>query len=843
LLHSGLTDGLEKSGGSKRKVVIVGAGLGGCVCAFSLSHTHDVTVIELGKSTSELEERVVDLARPAGGSPHVGSGLGGGTALWHNALIEIDEEIFEQYWPFAKAELEKWYDLAYPLLGGTRKEALSGPSETLRQEYRKMGLEADLYQSQFIPSSRRNLWHSLGLTDRVRLVRGEAIRFGASGEHIDSVTVRTAGGEVEVAGDYFVLAGGGFGTPVLLERMSQQLDVPSLQNAGRFYEDHPIGFIGRVQIRKPIYRFWNYSVPGGSLRALTVVRHEGGHFGFQLRPAALRLREDRSHRIGSIITKLRNQIWNPLHWFRLLMYWDDVLDILSMKFRIRIPTSHYAIFLQAGQHPSEERSVFADGSGDVPKKIYRKWVLSPEYFATVRAAIDSFSARILPFSNSLTLLPNWQDALATGAHHSGTARMSHDPKSGVCDANGKIHGLENVYIADGSCIPCSGVANTGLTIGALALRLADHIEKNVRGGAAGAEPHIAEVDMASEEAGLCLVTGATGFIGTRFCTRVQWAGNRRLRVLARSAEKGSSIAGPFVEVIQGDLLDPRTIDKALEGCDTVVHLAHGDDNVAAKATRNLVEAAVGAGIKRFVHVSSIAVHGPEPGPEAAHEATARIGRYGESYCDAKAEEEEIVRNAIESGRLPAVILRPTIVYGPGGSFVESILKDARHGRVSLVDEGSGVCNAVYIDDVCDAIEAALTNPNALGSAVFINGDRAVSWREFALAFASLVQPSPVVEDLRSGDAIAWWAKNPPRPVKTARSFPAKVARKIIRTVLPKPATAPYPPLGRIQREIVRVEFANSEAKRVLGWAPKVDFAAGVERIKKWLENGAEPSGS
>lgn len=841
--HSRLTDGLDESGRSKRKVVIVGAGLGGCVCAFSLSHTHDVTVIELGKSTSEIEERVVDLARPAGGSPHVGSGLGGGTALWHNALIEIDEEIFEQYWPFPKTELDKWYDLAYPLLGGTRKEALSQPSDVLRQEYRKMGLEADLYQSQFIPSSRRNLWHSLGLTDRVRLLRGEAIRFGVSGERIDSVTVRTANGEVEVEGDYFVIAGGGFGTPVLLERLSQQVDVLSLQNAGRFYEDHPIGFIGRVQIRKPIYRFWNYSVPGGSLRALTVVRHEGGHFGFQLRPAALRLREDRSQRMGSIITKLRNQLWNPLHWFRLLTYWDDILDILSMKFRIRIPTSHYAIFLQAGQHPSEERSIFGDESQERQRKIYRKWVLSPEYFATVRAAIESFSERIRPFSHSLTLLSNWQDALATGAHHSGTARMSRDPRSGVCDSNGKIHGLDNVYVADGSCIPCSGVANTGLTIGALALRLADHLAKDVRGAEIYAEPNVAEVAVASDRAGLCLVTGATGFIGTRFCTRVQWAGSRRLRVLARSAEKASSIAGPFVDVLQGDLLDPRAITKALEGCDAVVHLAHGDDDIAAKATRNLVDAAIRAGIKRFVHVSSIAVHGPEPGPEAAHESTARIGRYGETYCDAKAEEEEIVRRAIDSGQLPAVILRPTIVYGPGGSFVESVLKDARNGRVSLVDEGSGVCNAVYIDDVCDAIEAALTSPNAVGSAVFINGDHAVSWRQFALAIASLVHPMPVIEDVRSTDAISWWAKNPPRPVKIARTFPAKVARKIIRTVLPKPATAPYPPLGRIQREIVQVEFANNEAKRVLGWKPEVDFSAGVQRIKEWLENGADPSDS
>jgi nucleoside-diphosphate-sugar epimerase len=149
-----------------------------------------------------------------------------------------------------------------------------------------------------------------------------------------------------------------------------------------------------------------------------------------------------------------------------------------------------------------------------------------------------------------------------------------------------------------------------------------------------------------------------------------------------------------------------------------------------------------------------------------------------------------------------------------------------------------VCNAVYVDDVCDAIESALTSPDAVGAAMFINGDHAVSWREFALSFASLVNPAPVVENISSAEAIEWWTKNPPRRVAPARSLPMKVFRKLIRTLLPRPvSTPPYPPLGRIQREIVQVEFANGEAKRLLGWKPKVDFAAGVGRIKESLENG------
>ncbi len=78
-------------------------------------------------------------------------------------------------------------------------------------------------------------------------------------------------------------------------------------------------------------------------------------------------------------------------------------------------------------------------------------------------------------TKSSRIFPEWLGNLATGAHHSGTARMSATPDSGVCDRDCKVHGLPNLYVCDGSVIPASGIANTGLTISALALRLAAHL--------------------------------------------------------------------------------------------------------------------------------------------------------------------------------------------------------------------------------------------------------------------------------------------------------------------------------------------------------------------------------
>ena len=299
--------------------------------------------------------------------------------------------------------------------------------------------------------------------------------------------------------------------------------------------------------------------------------------------------------------------------------------------------------------------------------------------------------------------------------------------------------------------------------------------------------------------------------------------------LVRTAEAAAALRTRWPQLVVGDLLNVSDLRSAIDGCDAVIHLAHGDRGPLA--TRRLVDCAIERGIRRFVHVSTMSVHGPAPGPEAAREETARIGRYDHEYSDSKAEQEEIVQGAHDRGDLQAVILRPTVVYGPGSHFVLQVIEQARNGSVSIFDHGAGICNAVYVDDVCDAIDAALVHTGAIGEAMFINGDQTVSWGDFITAFAAMVQPAPDYVNLSSAEALDYWAAHPPMQI---HGLVDRIGLKLKRLAGWQAPIAPWPPSGRVQRETFPIAFTNDKARRLLDWQPRVDFPQGVALTRTWL---------
>lgn len=364
-----------------------------------------------------------------------------------------------------------------------------------------------------------------------------------------------------------------------------------------------------------------------------------------------------------------------------------------------------------------------------------------------------------------------------------------------------------------------------------------------------------------------LITGASGFIGSRLCEKFKLQYGLLYRALVHNYNKAARIARLGSDMVAADLRDPAQLETALSGCDAVVHLAYVErKNVEA----GLLAACRRAGIKRFVHISSMAVHGPHPGPECAHEETAVIGKYNEPYSDAKARSENTVRQEFSRG-LAGVILRPTIVYGPYGPFVINVINRAREGVITLIDDGAGICNAVHVDDVCDAVYAALHSDKALGKAFFINGDRAVTWREYNLTFAHMVSPQVEVRSVAAGDIRQYWAARAPSLRTNFRAFKRLLAspefqsqlenvpalrtsirwskarlKKLLSSnqlialqnagaVAPAPAgAATWPNIGRLVREDFHLEFSNALAKELMGWKPAFDFPAGAEAARSWL---------
>lgn len=375
-----------------------------------------------------------------------------------------------------------------------------------------------------------------------------------------------------------------------------------------------------------------------------------------------------------------------------------------------------------------------------------------------------------------------------------------------------------------------------------------------------------------------LVTGATGFIGSRLCELLSLDHRLPYRALVRDFSRAARIGRLDAELVAGDMLDAASLARAVTGCDAVVNLAHSDDKTAEKQTAHLIDACVRAGVRRFVHISSMAVYGPSPNMPVVTEGTAPIRRWGEAYSDAKAAAEAVVRSTGKRGSLATVILRPTIVYGPYSFFVTPIVQDARHGRISLIDGGRGICNAVYVDDVCEAIVAALHRDDAVGAELQINGDTRITWRDFISAFADMIEGEKTVHDHSLEEIAAYWQALRPRArdnviaairLATSPAFHAQLGtipavgklirgtkELLVRRVSPdqkmtlkfrfqgRSAAVAHraadalpvqmPRESRVVREAYRSWVTNDLAKARLGWVPAHSFELGVQRTGEWL---------
>jgi nucleoside-diphosphate-sugar epimerase len=237
-----------------------------------------------------------------------------------------------------------------------------------------------------------------------------------------------------------------------------------------------------------------------------------------------------------------------------------------------------------------------------------------------------------------------------------------------------------------------------------------------------------------------LVTGGTGFIGSHLLDRLADAGEP-VRALVR--RKTALPRG--VEAVSGDLTTGEGLADAVRGADTIIHIAGVIKALTpadyyrgnARATENLARAAVGRGI-RFVHVSSLAVCGPSP-PEGFVDEDSEprpLTHYGKS----KLEAERIVQSLLPE----AVIVRPSVVYGPRDTGVFPFWKSVSRGVVLQIAGGDRWLSLIYVSDLVDGILAASRNPRALGRTYFLSHAEPLNWSHLGDAAARLMRRKPLV---------------------------------------------------------------------------------------------------
>jgi nucleoside-diphosphate-sugar epimerase len=218
------------------------------------------------------------------------------------------------------------------------------------------------------------------------------------------------------------------------------------------------------------------------------------------------------------------------------------------------------------------------------------------------------------------------------------------------------------------------------------------------------------------------VTGANGFIGSHLCRHLLTAGYR-VRALVRRTSDLTALSGVGIDLVCGDVTAPAGLAPILAEADLVFHLAgitRGRnqaeyDRVNVTGTRNLIEAALGAGtIERFVFVSSQAAAGPARRDAPLTEAVppAPIGPYGRSKLAA-----ERICLATITGQTELTIVRPVIVYGPRDDDLLALYRLVRRGLVPTVP-GDILASMIHVDDLVDLLERAGRLPVAAGRTYF-----------------------------------------------------------------------------------------------------------------------------
>ena len=209
-----------------------------------------------------------------------------------------------------------------------------------------------------------------------------------------------------------------------------------------------------------------------------------------------------------------------------------------------------------------------------------------------------------------------------------------------------------------------------------------------------------------------LVTGAAGFLGRSLVQRLLENGER-IRVLVRRAPSWLS-EDPRVDVVCGDLGEPRIVDHAVAGVEVVYHVGAAMKGSPKEfeagtvwGTRNVVDACVKRQVRRLVYVSSMSVFdhaGRNPNVKLVESSNLEPHPdWRGAYTQTKLVAEQLVLDAIRSRSLRAVVIRPGQIFGPGAEQATPNATVGIAGRWIRVGSGKQVLPLVYVEDVVDAL--------------------------------------------------------------------------------------------------------------------------------------------
>jgi nucleoside-diphosphate-sugar epimerase len=321
-----------------------------------------------------------------------------------------------------------------------------------------------------------------------------------------------------------------------------------------------------------------------------------------------------------------------------------------------------------------------------------------------------------------------------------------------------------------------------------------------------------------------LVTGGTGFIGSRLARRCKQRGDEVV-VLAQvntQAEKENTdeLKAEGISIINGGVAEKEKVVQAVNGCDVVFHLAAAQHeanvqdqhfwDVNVEGTRNLLDASVDAKINRFVHGSTIGVYGVEMQGELSETSSLKPDNI---YGVTKKAGEELALSYKD--RLPVTAIRISETYGPGDRRLLKLFKGIKKRKFFVIGDGENKHQLIYVDDLIDGMFLAAEKETAIGEVFVIAGNEILTTNDMVQIIAETIH----VKKLKF--------KAPMWPFYILAIMMEKTLRPL----------GIQPPLHRRRLDFFKktLFFAPDKSATLLGFKPVTNFREGSAKTAEWYQ--------
>ena len=331
-----------------------------------------------------------------------------------------------------------------------------------------------------------------------------------------------------------------------------------------------------------------------------------------------------------------------------------------------------------------------------------------------------------------------------------------------------------------------------------------------------------------------LVTGAGGFLGAAICKRLVAAG---IKVVGFARGHYPALEAMGVTMVQGDLASLEQVKAAMQGCDTVFHVAskagvwgsresYFAPNVNGAA--NILASCKSLGVKRLIYTSTPSVTFAGADEAAIDESTPYAAKFLNFYAHSKAIAEKMMLDA-NNGKISTVALRPHLIWGPQDPhLVPRVLARGRSGKLKLVGSEDKLVDTIYVDNaayahILAALELCQTAPRCAGKAYFLSNDEPVTMAHMLNLILACENLPPVTQR-----------------VPTAVAYCVGAIFEGVYRLLKKQEE---PLMTRfVARQLSCSHYFNiSAAKQDFNYQALVSIEEGMRRLKASLADGANPA--